>query len=47
MALENTEHFAIFLYICRYDMDMFMLGIRMPNHYIRLLSITHILHVFF
>ena len=47
ITVEDSEYFSIFLYIGRYDMDMLVLGIVMPDHDIGLLSIAHIIHVLF
>jgi hypothetical protein len=47
VAVEDSKHFSIFIYIGGYDMDMLVLRIRMPDHYIRLFPIAHITHVLF
>ena len=47
VAVENSEYFSIFLYIGRYDMDMLMFGIVVPDHDIGLFPIAHVIHIFF
>jgi len=47
VAVEDSEYFSIFPYVGRYDMDMLVLGIVVPDHYIGLFSIAHIVHIFF
>jgi len=47
VTVEDSEYFSIFLNVGRYDMDMLVLGIVMPDHDIGLFAIAHIFHVLF
>src|SRR5680860_774304 len=46
VAVKDSEHFSIFLYVGRYYMDVLVFGVSMPDHYIGLFPIAHVIHIF-